>query len=204
MGGRDERCFWSQMLRIKDTWGTRGSSLALTRFIEATDKRGGSGRWKLQVFWEHFFFSFSLWASANAENSHSLNSSTEASDCSLRTLQNCVKQRASLILHYTLNALKKKGEKQQQLSGKGTVILPKRKKKNKKKKKTDTRNNYCYRCFRLAEMKQERWWGICLDWRIKGRKTNRTFAKNIFVFVPLKRCQSWSRWYNKENDTTIV
>lgn len=40
-----------------------------------------------------------------------------------------------------------------------------------------------------------------------GRKTNRTFAKNILVFVPLintKRCQSWSWWQIKENYTTIV
>lgn len=37
----------------------------------------------------------------------------------------------------------------------------------------------------------------------KGRKTNHTFAKNILVFVPLNRSHSGSRWYIKEDATTI-
>lgn len=52
-----------------------------------------------------------------------------------------------------------KGEKQQQLSGNGTVILPSKKKKIKlkyqQKEGTDCQNSYCYRCFLLAEIKQK-------------------------------------------------
>lgn len=95
----------------------------------------------------------------------------------------------SQILHYTSSAphhalnyqKKKEGEKQQQLSGKGTVILP----LSQLREGTDGQNSSSYRCFLSAEMKQRGDEGFVWARTHNGRKTNRTFAKNILVFVPL-------------------
>lgn len=104
--------------------------------------------------------------------------------------------------HHTLTF--PKGEKQQQLSGKGTVLLPS-KKINQQREGTESLNRIFTVCFLLAEMRHRCVQGLDKTLAYKGRKINRTFAKNIFVFVPLTTiCQSWSRWHIKENYTTIV
>lgn len=143
-------------------------------------------------------------------NSHSLNSSTEASDCFLRTLkkkkEKCVKHGASLILHYTLNALsfrRKKGKSNSSFLAKAQSFCQ-NKKQTKKKKDWYSKQLLLPLLSFSRDETREVMRDLFRLWCIKGRKTNRTFAKNILVFVPLQRCQSWSRWYNKENDTTIV
>lgn len=94
-----------------------------------------------------------------------------------------------------------KGEKQQQLCGKGTVIFQER-------KMTDAQNSFSfffwlfyYRYSALAEMKQRRDGGSVQEH--KEQEDQPYFCQKHPCFVPLKRCQSRPQWYFRQNDKTI-
>lgn len=78
-----------------------------------------------------------------------------------------------ILHHITPELSKRQGEKQQQLSGKGTVILPGVK---------TSRLRWDRRSMVLVTVGDER---LVWAWTRYGGKSNRTFAKNILVFVPL-------------------
>lgn len=135
--------------------------------------------------------------------------SIQASDRSLATNMKVwsTGHLSDIALHnHTLSSGEEKQQQQQQQlkRGKATAAFWQKAQsfslKGKSAKRGDWyifKNSYCYRCFRLAEEKQRCWWRrwfVLTLSNIKVRKTNRTFAKNILVFVPLERCQSLSWW----------
>lgn len=116
----------------------------------------------------------------------------ETSDCSLHTFKKKgVRQWASLrycttqVLHHITPWTFKKGKSNSSFLAKAQSFSLKKKKKSQLREGTDRQNSSCYRCFLLAEMKQRGDERFVWARTSNGRKTNRTFAKNILVFVPL-------------------